>query len=170
MSSGLTGDGRPQLIGRDGELGLLNAALSEIRDHGSALVQSGEAGIGKSILLDAARRRADGDGLRGLRTAGVISESELPYSGLHRLLRAVMSSMEDLPAVRRGRCARRSASVTGADHIVPASVDRQMAKQEGKSHRVQGLPTLHDRPGGLGGVAGYALDWAVEYAMTPAAA
>ena len=45
----------------------------------------------------------------------------------------------------------------GVDHVVPAAVDRQMAKQAvqvGGGHRVQGVPgtvALHHRPGGLGG-------------------
>ena len=61
----------------------------------------------------------------------------------------------------------------GAAHIVPASVDRQMAKKQGKSGAVTVYKEFPGRShftigqDGWEEVADYALDWAVEHAMTP---
>ena len=56
------------LLGRDGELAELYALVDRIEARGGALVVRGEAGIGKSALLAAARERicdaADNDSLR----------------------------------------------------------------------------------------------------------
>jgi ABC-type transport system involved in cytochrome c biogenesis ATPase subunit len=46
------------LIGRDLERRLLVEALNGLPDHGAALVLRGEAGIGKTVLLEAARGMA----------------------------------------------------------------------------------------------------------------
>ena len=46
----------------------------------------GEAGVGKTALLDHAIERAAG--FRVARAAGVLSEMELPFAGLHQLERA----------------------------------------------------------------------------------
>jgi hypothetical protein len=89
------------LIGRDLELRVLVEALDGLPDHGAALVLRREAGIGKTVLLEAARGIATARGVRVLHTAGVASESELPFSGLHRLLRPVMDRADELaPAYR----------------------------------------------------------------------
>ena len=87
------------LIGRDREL----ARLSEIVERGGAAVLlRGEAGIGKSALLDAVRRSVADRGLGLLRTAGTETESGLPYAGLHRLLRPVLGGLGSLrPGHRR---------------------------------------------------------------------
>jgi hypothetical protein len=92
----------PQLlIGRDMELGLVVEALNGLPDRGAALVFRGAAGIGKTVLLDAARGIARERGVRVLYTAGVASESTLPFSGLHRLLRPLMEGADELaPAYR----------------------------------------------------------------------
>jgi DNA-binding CsgD family transcriptional regulator len=89
------------LIGRDLELRLLVEALDGLPEHGAALVLRGEAGIGKSVLLEAARGIARERGVRVLYTAGVASESDLPFSGLHRLLRPVMDGAGELAPVHR---------------------------------------------------------------------
>jgi len=89
------------LVGRDLELRLLVEALNGLPDHGAALVFRGEAGIGKTVLLEAAGGMATERGVRVLYTAGVASESDLPFSGLHRLLRPVMERADELaPAYR----------------------------------------------------------------------
>ncbi|WP_199429502.1 ATP-binding protein [Qaidamihabitans albus] len=60
-----------------------------------SLVIRGEAGVGKSALLDHAA--AAGDGLRVLRGTGIESEAELPFAGLHLLLRHVTDRIDALP-------------------------------------------------------------------------
>ena len=59
------------------------------------LVVRGEAGAGKSALLDHAAGQATG--MVVLRSAGVESEAELPFAALHRLLRPVLGLTGRLP-------------------------------------------------------------------------
>jgi DNA-binding CsgD family transcriptional regulator len=71
------------MIGRDVELAALERRLDAL---GEALVVRGDAGIGKSVLLSAARASAVRRGMTVLTTAGAESEAELPFAGLHQLL------------------------------------------------------------------------------------
>lgn len=89
------------LIGRDAELRQLTIALDDLPARGTALAFRGEAGIGKSALLDAARDLAEERDVRVLHTAGVASESDLPFSGLHRLVRPMMNDIDALGASHR---------------------------------------------------------------------
>ena len=84
------------LHGRREELAVLDELLDDAR-HGKAgvLVIRGEAGIGKSALLDYAATNADG--MLVLRATGVEFESELPFAGLHQLLLPVLGAIERLP-------------------------------------------------------------------------
>lgn len=61
----------------------------------------GEPGIGKSALLAEVSRAAAVDGVRVLSAAGVESEAQLPFAGLHQLLRPIMSLHEELAAPQR---------------------------------------------------------------------
>src|SRR5580693_6015523 len=70
-------------------------------DQGSAFVVRGEAGIGKSALLEAARRSAFDSGTATLMTAGFQSEAHIAFAGLHRLLRPVLGSLDRLPGPQR---------------------------------------------------------------------
>ncbi|MFF7331205.1 LuxR C-terminal-related transcriptional regulator [Streptomyces sp. NPDC090306] len=92
------------LAGRQAELRLLGELLAEVRDGRSGvLVLVGEAGIGKTRLLDT----VDGDGadLRVARIAGVESETRLGFAALHRLLRPFLDGLDRLPAPQRGALA-----------------------------------------------------------------
>lgn len=60
-----------------------------------ALVIRGEAGIGKTVLLDLAESTAQD--MCVLRATGVESEAELPFSGLHLLLYPFLDRLEALP-------------------------------------------------------------------------
>ncbi len=84
------------LYGREQERARIARLMQEARaGSGGALVVSGEAGTGKSMLLtDAA---ATANGMRVLRTQGIESEAPLPFAALERLLRPVMSLAERLP-------------------------------------------------------------------------
>ena len=53
------------------------------------LVVLGEPGVGKTALVRDLVTACEVGGVRVLRTAGVESESPLPYAALHRLLRPV---------------------------------------------------------------------------------
>ncbi|HET6174036.1 MAG TPA: AAA family ATPase [Gaiellales bacterium] len=88
------------IYGRDAERAHL-ADVAEAARAGisTALVVSGEAGAGKSALLDDLAARALG--MRTLRVAGLESESELAFGGLRRLLEPLLSGLDALTPPRR---------------------------------------------------------------------
>ena len=63
------------------------------------LVVCGEAGIGKTALLDHLAGRASG--CRVARATGVQSEMELPFAGLHQLCAPMLDRAERLPVPQR---------------------------------------------------------------------
>ena len=65
-----------------------------------ALVLRGEAGIGKSALLDYLVQHAPGCGIA--RAGGVESEMELAYAGLQQLCAPFLDRLERLPGPQRG--------------------------------------------------------------------
>jgi DNA-binding CsgD family transcriptional regulator len=90
---------RPGLVGRKAQTNLLDAVIDEV--GGGAVVISGEAGIGKSALLDYARARANEAGAQSLVTVGVESEAELAFAGMHQLLRPINRQAQLLPTPQR---------------------------------------------------------------------
>ncbi len=78
-----------------------------------ALVLRGEAGIGKTALLEAAADKAAG--ARVLRVAGVESEAELPFAALHALLRPALDQIGALPG-------RQAAALRGAFGLAEETV------------------------------------------------
>jgi DNA-binding CsgD family transcriptional regulator len=88
------------LVGRTKEVGALEDVLTAVRDGLSGvLVLRGEVGIGKTALLDWAAETA-GD-MRVTRVAGVESEMELGFAGLHQLLVPLLDGLDRLPAPQR---------------------------------------------------------------------
>jgi ATP/maltotriose-dependent transcriptional regulator MalT len=84
------------LYGRDPERSIIGGFLEGARESRSGvLVIRGEAGVGKSALLEDARER--GSDMRVLACAGVEAESALPFAALHQLLRPVLRHLEKVP-------------------------------------------------------------------------
>ena len=79
---------------------MLDELLEQVRrGRGTALVMRGEAGVGKTALLEYLAGRA-----RGCRLAlvtGVRSEMELAFAGLHQLCAPMLSRAECLPVPQR---------------------------------------------------------------------
>ncbi len=93
-------DGRAILRGRAGECGLLDGLLTALRRGESrSLVLRGEAGIGKTALLDHLSQAAAD--VTVVRAAGVESEMELAFAGLHQLCAPLLGRLEGLPAPQR---------------------------------------------------------------------
>jgi DNA-binding CsgD family transcriptional regulator len=65
------------------------------KGRSGVLVVRGEAGVGKSALLEQTEEHADG--FTVLRGVGVEVESELAYAALHQILRPVFDRIERLP-------------------------------------------------------------------------
>jgi hypothetical protein len=86
-----------QLRGRRRECDLLNQLLDSVHAGESrVLVVCGEPGAGKTALLDYLVEQASG--CRVAHAAGVESEMELVYAGLHQLLTPMLDRLERLPA------------------------------------------------------------------------
>ncbi|MEV5383706.1 AAA family ATPase [Streptomyces sp. NPDC052721] len=91
---------RTGLFGRRDECKVLDDLLVQARaGRSGVLVLRGEAGIGKTELLNHLRDRATG--CRVVRAAGVQSEMELSYAGLHQLCAPLLSRLDDLPEPQR---------------------------------------------------------------------
>ena len=101
------------LYGRATERAIIDRLLADARaGRSGALVVRGEAGVGKTALLDyaaaAAGTVASDHGappgvaaVRVVRGAGVQSEAELPFAGLHLLLGSVLDRRVALPQPQR---------------------------------------------------------------------
>lgn len=89
------------LYGRGAELAVLRGLIQNAVTSGSALVVHGAPGVGKSALLNKLESSANERGMLVLRVTGVESESQMPFSGLHQILRPLMSRATDLPAAQR---------------------------------------------------------------------
>ncbi|QMU73035.1 AAA family ATPase [Streptacidiphilus sp. P02-A3a] len=89
------------LIGRDAEVRALKEMLDRVSGQGQCLVLRGDPGIGKTALLRATREVARGAGFRLLAAVGVQSEAQLPFAGLHQVLRPLLRPAVGLPDQRR---------------------------------------------------------------------
>ena len=99
VSSGDPGTG---LLDRRGERAAVDRLLDRARAGTSGvLVVRGEAGIGKTVLLDYAASRASASGFRVVRGWGVQSEMELAFAGLHQLCVPLLGRVDQLPKPQR---------------------------------------------------------------------
>lgn len=89
------------LVGRGEELSYIRAYFEDAAVAGGALLLSGEPGVGKTALLDAAAAAASESGTRVLRAAGVEFEADVSYSCLNQLLFPLYGAFEALTAVHR---------------------------------------------------------------------
>src|SRR4051794_7120638 len=88
------------LLGRISERDALERLVAGVRAGQSrVLVVRGEAGVGKTALLE--HLAAAADGCRIARAAGVESEMELPFAGLHSLCGPMLDGLGRLPAPQR---------------------------------------------------------------------
>ena len=90
----------PRLLGRRSECETLDELLATVRAGPSrALVLRGEAGVGKTALLEYLVQRASGCTVT--RAAGVESELELAFAGLQVLCAPFADRIERLPGPQR---------------------------------------------------------------------
>lgn len=90
----------PVLRGRATERARFEQLQTAVRTgQSAALVLRGEAGIGKTALLDYVAERVES--CRVLRAVGVESEMELPFAALHQLCTPFLDGLERLPPPQR---------------------------------------------------------------------
>jgi class 3 adenylate cyclase len=86
------------LLGREPELQAIDQALAAARlGKSSCLVIRGEPGIGKTALLEHAIGQATS--MRVLTARGVEFEADMPFAGLHELLRPTLVLLDRLPPI-----------------------------------------------------------------------
>lgn len=124
---------RHVLIGRESECARIDRML-EVAQGGrsGALVIRGDAGIGKSTLLEYAVAQAGA--ARVVRALGVETESEFAYSGLHELVRPLLDRLPELPPVQadalRGALALAEAQGAGRLYIGAATLSLLAAARD----------------------------------------
>ncbi|WP_161606290.1 helix-turn-helix transcriptional regulator [Microlunatus speluncae] len=121
------------LIGRGAEQRAVDTLLADATvSRGGALLLTGEAGIGKTRLLEYATERATA--FRLLRVTGTELERDLPFAGLAGLLRPVLDRLDRLPepqaealgialALRRGGSIDRFAVCAGVLTLVTQAAE-----------------------------------------------
>jgi predicted ATPase len=106
------------ILGREAALARLRGLVDPVPRASQVLLVTGEAGMGKTVLLADAAGRARPAGMRVLSVSGRESESNLAFAGLHQLLRPVLPSAAGLP----GQQARALLGALGLA-AVPAAPD-----------------------------------------------
>ncbi|MFF4355111.1 ATP-binding protein [Streptomyces sp. NPDC001530] len=90
-----------RLVGRDNDLDFIQSHFTGSAVHGAALLLTGEAGIGKTALLDMVAAQARHEGARVLRAGGVQFEADISYAGLNQLLVPLFDSLDRLDPAHR---------------------------------------------------------------------
>jgi len=85
-----------ELVGRAREIEIVDELLDDIEGDGRPVLFLGEAGIGKSTLLDYAARAGRARGNTVLRADGVEFESDIGYSSLNRALLPIRRHLKAL--------------------------------------------------------------------------
>src|SRR4051812_28368970 len=86
----------PRLLGRQRECDALDQLVAGVQAGQSrVLVLRGEAGVGKTALLEHLSASAAGGQIA--RAAGVEAEMELPFAGLHGLCAPMLGRLRHLP-------------------------------------------------------------------------
>ncbi|HEX4221734.1 MAG TPA: AAA family ATPase [Pseudonocardiaceae bacterium] len=89
------------LVGRGRELAEILAHFALDAPSGRALLLVGDAGVGKSVLLDAIAETLSAAGTRVLRADGVEFEADVSFAGLNQILVPIIEYAESLrPAYR----------------------------------------------------------------------
>jgi DNA-binding CsgD family transcriptional regulator/tetratricopeptide (TPR) repeat protein len=90
----------PRLLGRNSECEALDRLLTDgLAGRSRVMVLRGEAGVGKSSLLNYVSDQAAGWHVAS--AVGVESEMELAYSGLHQLCGPMLDHLDQLPVPQR---------------------------------------------------------------------
>ena len=97
----LGGDSPVRLTGRDADVEFVRGFVADAAAGGEALLVSGDAGVGKTALLDVAALHAEAAGTRVVRAVGAEFEAELGFSGLNVVLHPLLDGLPMLPSLHR---------------------------------------------------------------------
>jgi DNA-binding CsgD family transcriptional regulator len=114
-----------RVVGREAALAALRGVVEPIPQAGQVLLVTGEAGMGKTVLLADTAARARSAGMRVLSVTGRESEAKLAFAGLHQLLRPVLSRATGLPD--RQAQALLGALGLAADPVAPDPLTTEVA-------------------------------------------
>ncbi|OKI54688.1 AAA family ATPase [Micromonospora sp. CB01531] len=92
---------RSQIVGRIQDVQRVCEFFGDGPGRGRGLHVVGEAGVGKTTLLDAVAEAMAKAGTRVLRADGVEFEADVTFAGLHQLLMPVQDEIERLPSEYR---------------------------------------------------------------------
>jgi DNA-binding CsgD family transcriptional regulator len=130
----------PALIGRGAEMARITTQLDAIRaGRGAALMLQGDAGIGKTALLEWAAGQADE--MRVLRATGIESELELSFSGLAELCLPLLGRLDEIPVPQADalRAALALADGRPGDRFVLAMATASLLQAEARERPVVAL-------------------------------
>ncbi|MEP7089011.1 MAG: LuxR family transcriptional regulator [Nocardioidaceae bacterium] len=132
----------PPLVGRQVELARLHDLLDPRRTTGECLVVVGEAGVGKSALLDGAVETARRTGWTVLRSRGGRSETELAFAGVHQLVHGVLDRSDKLPPAQRSALHTALGLASDGDEPTPLRVGVTLARGGLPPRSLAPLPRL----------------------------
>ena len=99
-ASDLPGSAR-LLIGRDKELTFIGSFVERAVTGGGSLLMSGDAGVGKTLLLDVVAARAAAAGIRVVRAVGAEFEAYVGFAGLNQVMHPLLGELQQLDATHR---------------------------------------------------------------------
>ncbi len=123
------------LTGRTGDLELIRSFVGTAAVRGGVLLLSGEPGVGKTALLDAAASEASASGLRVLRAGGAEFEADISFSGLNQLLLPLLEDLSRLDGSHRDALSVALGLVEGApaDRLTVVSAVLALLRQAAAS-------------------------------------
>jgi DNA-binding CsgD family transcriptional regulator len=84
------------IVGRDVELRHLHDFVDRLAVQGEPLLLSGDAGVGKTALLDATGQYARAQGYQVVQAAGAEFEAGVSFAALHLVLQPLLGGLENL--------------------------------------------------------------------------
>lgn len=91
----------PQLIGQQADRAALHLFVDRAAESGGAMLLHGEAGVGKTALMNEATADAEQSGTRVLRAIGAEFEADISFAALHQLLRPIIGHADQLTVSQR---------------------------------------------------------------------
>ena len=120
------------LLERDHELEAIEEFVAGIDGGGPRLLLiEGPAGIGKSALLEAARGRARGDGIRALSARGSLLEREFPFGVVRQLFEPSLAVKKERAQLLAGAAASAETVFGSLDGEESAGGDASFAALHG---------------------------------------